>query len=257
MFRTRRIVGFAAAMLVACISTAHAGGDHDALIPHEDFTKVDKTRLSYHIDSETCEVTLKTRRNIRRITQRDPDGNILKRWSTKEGERVRIFSDFDKYPGLLTEGTIKVKTGYKDKVKFHEIGDDFRADLTDCLTQENIPTCELPEYQAWLADASLAVTSGVDEGIIGSAPTILNNREGSCTLAFEFTDPNRFIEYCDAARPAFFLNDLGTALGRTGYSPGTPAPSDGCGITLELIPSGGFDPLEVEACAIALGCDNY
>ena len=91
------------------------------------------------LDSDTCKVTLKTRRNIRRITQRDAGGEIVKRWSTRKGESVRLFSDFDKFPIALTEGTIKVKTGYRDKVKFQEIGDEFRADLIDCLTVEPEP----------------------------------------------------------------------------------------------------------------------
>ena len=93
------------------------------------------------LDSDTCKVTLKTRRNIRRITQRDASGEIVKRWSTRKGESVRLFSDFDKFPIALTEGTIKVKTGYRDKVKFQEIGDEFRADLIDCLTVEPEPGC--------------------------------------------------------------------------------------------------------------------
>jgi len=119
----------------------HAADSHHAAedIADEDFVRVRSTRLFYNIDSDTCKVTLKTRRNIRRITQRDSDGNIVKRWSTKKGERVRLFSDFDKFPVSLTEGTIKVKTGYKDRVKFQEIGDQFRADLTDCLTVDQDP----------------------------------------------------------------------------------------------------------------------
>ena len=96
------------------------------------------------LDSDTCKVTLKTRRNIRRITQRDASGEIVKRWSTRKGESVRLFSDFDKFPIALTEGTIKVKTGYRDKVKFQEIGDEFRADLIDCLTVEPEPELGCP-----------------------------------------------------------------------------------------------------------------
>ena len=128
------------ALATTMLSAANAGDSHVAAdIPEEDFIRVDGTRLSYNIDSDTCKVTLKTRRNIRRITQRDASGEIVKRWSTRKGERVRLFSDFDKFPIALTEGTIKVKTGYRDKVKFQEIGDEFRADLIDCLTVEPEP----------------------------------------------------------------------------------------------------------------------
>lgn len=105
------------------------------------------------LDSDTCKVTLKTRRNIRRITQRDASGEIVKRWSTRKGESVRLFSDFDKFPIALTEGTIKVKTGYRDKVKFQEIGDEFRADLIDCLTVEPEPGCPVARSQVKLRNS--------------------------------------------------------------------------------------------------------
>jgi len=119
------------------VPAANAGGSHGAEdIAAEDFVRVRRTRLSYNIDHETCQVALKTTRNIRRITQRDPYGNIIKRWSSKSGERVRLFGDFSKFALGLTEGTLKVKTGYKNRVKFQEIGDQFRADLISCFTKD-------------------------------------------------------------------------------------------------------------------------
>ena len=160
----------------------HAADSHHAAedIADEDFVRVSNTRLFYNIDSDTCKVTLKTRRNIRRITQRDSDGNIVKRWSTRKGESVRLFSDFDKFPVSLTEGTIKVKTGYKDRVKFQEIGDQFRADLTDCLTVDPEPVEPICPFATEILNASGG--ENIEVGLFSQDPA------STCTLVNTVTD---------------------------------------------------------------------
>ena len=120
------VIALASTTFVPAVSAGGSG----------EFVRVNNTRLHYSIDHDTCKVSLKTNRNIRRITQRDAYGNIIKRWSTRKGERLRLFTDLDKFPGSLLEGTIKVKTGYRNRVKFQEIGDQFRTDLANCFTKD-------------------------------------------------------------------------------------------------------------------------
>jgi len=99
----------------------------------------------------------------------------------RQGESVRLFSDFDKFPVSLTEGTIKVKTGYKDRVKFQEIGDQFRADLTDCLTNDPDPVEPICPFATEILNAS-----GGDNSVFGNLFT--ENAASTCTLANPLTD---------------------------------------------------------------------
>jgi len=219
-------------------SAANAGGSHGAEdIAAEDFVRVRSTRLSYNIDHDTCKVTLKTTRNVRRITQRDPNGNIIKRWSTRSGERVRLFNDFSKFADGLTEGTLKVKTGYKNRVKFQEIGDQFRADLVDCFTKDRSVDPEL-------ATCPAVVLTAIEE-IFGAEsdlnPVTVINTANSCTAFFD----DRSVGVFNGLSA-----DNGGVVGAA--IDNTPFPLDASGLP------GSLTLEEVGACAMAIsGCDDF
>ena len=213
------------------LSAANAGG----------FERVNNTRLHYKIDHDTCKVTLKTNRNIRRITQRDAYGNIVKRWSTKKGERLRLFDDFDKFPVSLTEGTIKVKTGYKHRVKFQEIGDQFRRDLTDCFTKDPVdPVDPLDPLDPLDPGPELAVcpanvVSAIDAVIASTTENALSifDNENSCSV------------FGDATSVAFF-NGLSLDA------------ADLVGVEIDQATQQTLSLEEVDACVLATGrCNNF
>jgi len=225
------------------VPAANAGGSHGAEdIAAEDFVRVRSTRLSYNIDHDTCKVTLKTTRNVRRITQRDAYGNIIKRWSSKKGERVRLFSDFSKFADGLTEGTLKVKTGYKNRVKFQEIGGQFRADLVDCLTKDRDvdPVTPVdPVEPPVMATCPAEVQTAIDE-IFGAAsdldPVVVIDTANSCTAFFDDRSVGVFNGLSD---------DNGGVVGAA--IDNTPFPLDASGLP------GSLTLEEVDACAIAIG----
>jgi len=215
-------------------SAANAGGSHGAEdIAAEDFVRVRSTRLSYNIDHDTCKVTLKTTRNVRRITQRDPNGNIIKRWSTRSGERVRLFNDFSKFADGLTEGTLKVKTGYKNRVKFQEIGDQFRADLVDCFTKDRS-------------------VDPVDDPELATCPAVVQTAINSLFGAASDAGESVFVEDFPNACTAFFnTGSVGVFNGLSAQNGGVVgADIDGVPLPLTLE--------EVDACALAIGqCDSF
>ena len=230
-------------------SAANAGGSHGAEdIAAEDFVRVRSTRLSYNIDHDTCKVTLKTTRNVRRITQRDPNGNIIKRWSTRSGERVRLFNDFSKFADGLTEGTLKVKTGYKNRVKFQEIGDQFRADLIDCFTKDVDPVEPPTEPEvtcpAVVVDAVNSLVSDANGAGVLPEPVSVGITANSCTLFFG-----------DALTNPGGISVVGIFNGESGDNGfaagaainGEAAPVDEFGNPVSLSPE------QLGACAVAIG----
>ena len=230
-------------------SAANAGGSHGAEdIAAEDFVRVRSTRLSYNIDHDTCKVTLKTTRNVRRITQRDPNGKIIKRWSSRKGERIRLFSDFSKFADGLTEGTLEVKTGYKNRVKFQEIGDQFRADLIDCFTKDVDPVEPPTEPEvtcpAVVVDAVNSLVSDANGAGVLPEPVSVGITANSCTLFFgdALTNPGGIsvvgIFNGESGENGF---EAGAAIN------GEEAPVDEFGNPVSLSPE------QLGACAVAIG----
>ncbi len=204
-----------------------------------DFVRLENTRLNYSIDHDTCKVSLKTNRNIRRITQRDASGNIIKRWSTRKGDSLRLFTDLDKFPGSLLEGTIKVKTGYKNRVKFHEIGDQFRADLEDCLAKG--PDAEPPVVVCPFESQIQLVAAG--------EISLLDNNENFCSLFSDTGEINIFNGETsgDFTGLRFFQTSLGCApVG----NPNTPLEDQCINEFGEVNPieSGALGTEEIAAC---------
>ena len=234
-------------------SAANAGGSHGAEdIAAEDFVRVRSTRLSYNIDHDTCKVTLKTTRNVRRITQRDPNGNIIKRWSTRSGERVRLFNDFSKFADGLTEGTLKVKTGYKNRVKFQEIGDQFRADLIDCFTKDVDPVEPPTEPEvtcpAVVVDAVNSLVSDANgDSEADAQPVSVGRTANSCTLFFgdALTNPGGI-----SVVGIFNGESAENGFGAGAAINGEAAPVDEFGNPVSLSPE------QLGACVVAIGASE-
>ncbi len=132
------------------------------------------------------------------------------------------------------------------------------AELTGETIPGLTPVCELPVYSQWLNDARVAAADGISQGIISDLPVVTEDFTGYCTVAFEFPQAYADAYVCETA-PTFTLSSFSSGVvPRIQYSQGI-FDSDSTRVCVaRLYPvQGGYDPVDLEACALALGCETY